>query len=237
MAPLVSPFCSPLSSTILERAGVPAGKQSRPIAPLPYPKWTNRSPPRRAKMNGSLSPHWLASLWSSLLPMFPALSSFLFNCGCLSLALASLHHALALRPCHTFLSALLFSFLCARHRSTLFSAFSFASAVLFTTLPYTLTLLCSLRSSRTIYFLFLFSPCFVSLSLSLSLFFSNLCSSPSAHFFRSFSSLLFLLFRALLSSQPAVFSKISLARVYPFFLSSESPSFLHISYFVSYLDS
>ena len=99
--------------------------------------------------------------------MFPALSSFLFNCGCLSLALASLHHALALRPCHTFLSALLFSFLCARHRSTLFSAFSFASAVLFTTLPYTLTLLCSLRSSRTIYFLFLFSPCFVSLSLSL----------------------------------------------------------------------
>lgn len=131
------PFCSPLSSTILERAGVPAGKQSRPIAPLPYPRWTNRGPPRRAKMNGSLSPHWLASLWSSLLPIPPALSSFLFSRGYLSFALASLHHALAFRPYHTFLSALLSSALCAPHRSTLFSAFSLASAVLFTTLPYT----------------------------------------------------------------------------------------------------
>lgn len=67
MAPLVSPFCSPLSSTSLERAGVPAGKQSRPIVVRPYPRWTNRGRARRAKMNGSLSPSIFLSLWSSLM--------------------------------------------------------------------------------------------------------------------------------------------------------------------------
>lgn len=63
MAPLVSPFCSPLSSTSLERAGAPAGKQSRPIVAWPYPRWTNRKHARRAKMNGSLSLWISLSLW------------------------------------------------------------------------------------------------------------------------------------------------------------------------------
>lgn len=144
MAPLVSPFCSPLSSTILERAGVPAGKQSRPIAPLPYPKWTNRGPSRRAKMNGSLSPHWLASLWSSLLPMLPTLSCF-FSAAATSRSF-SLHYTTLSRFVHTtILFVLLSSPLCVQHRSTLFSA----SAVLFTTLPYTLYC-CALQTSRAI---------------------------------------------------------------------------------------
>lgn len=73
MAPLVSPFCSPLSSTSLERAGVPAGKQSRPIMAQPYPRWTNRGCARRAKMNGSLSPSVLLSLRSSLSAILRAL--------------------------------------------------------------------------------------------------------------------------------------------------------------------
>lgn len=66
MAPLVSPFCSPLSSTSLERAGAPAGKQSRPIVAWPYPRWTNRRHARRAKMNGSLSLWIFLSLWLTL---------------------------------------------------------------------------------------------------------------------------------------------------------------------------
>lgn len=70
MAPLVSPFCSPLSSTSLERAGAPAGKQSRPIVAWSYPRWTNRRHARRAKMNGSLS------LWIFLL-LWPTLSAIL----------------------------------------------------------------------------------------------------------------------------------------------------------------
>lgn len=152
MAPLVSPFCSPLSSTILERAGVPAGKQSRPIAPLPYPKWTNRGPSRRAKMNGSLSPHWLASLWSSLLPMLPTLSCF-FSAAATSRSF-SLHYTTLSRFVHiTILFVLLSSPLCVQHRSTLFSA----SAVLFTTLPYTLYCCAAFRRlARYFYSLFLF---------------------------------------------------------------------------------
>lgn len=74
MAPLVSPFCSPLFSTSLERAGVPAGKQSRPIMAQPYSRWTNRKHARRAKMNGSLSPLVPLSLRSSLFAILRALS-------------------------------------------------------------------------------------------------------------------------------------------------------------------
>lgn len=156
MAPLVSPFCSPLSSTsILERAGVPAGKQSRPIAPLPYPKWTNRGPSRRAKMNGSLSPHRLASLWSSLLPMLPTLSLlFLFY---LSFVLTSLYHALALRPYHrfsSFCSLRLYAF------STALLSFLRQCSPVHHVALYPI-LLCSLQTSRAILLL--------SLSLSLSL--------------------------------------------------------------------
>lgn len=180
MAPLVSPFCSPLSSTILERAGVPAGKQSRPIAPLPYPKWTNRGPSRRAKMNGSLSPHWLASLWSSLLPMLPTLSCF-FSAAATSRSF-SLHYTTLSRFVHTtILFVLLSSPLCVQHRSTLFSA----SAVLFTTLPYTLYCCAAFRRlARYFYSLF------YSFSLAiffLSLFFSNLYSFLSLHSFLSFT--------------------------------------------------
>lgn len=196
MAPLVSPFCSPLSSTILKRAGVPAGKQSRPIAPLPYPRWTNRGPPRRAKMNGSLSPHWLASLWSSLLPIPPALSSFLFSRGYLSFALASLHHALAFRPYHTFLSALLSSALCAQHRSTLlYSSLLCVLSCQCSPVHHVAlypTLLCSFRTSRTI-------------RLSFSFLLLLPCPSFSLRSLLSFSSLPLPLFRAFLSSQPAVF--------------------------------
>lgn len=72
MAPLVSPFCSPLSCRpSLERAGVPAGKQSRPIAARPYQRWTNRGRARRAKMNGSLSPSARLSLRSSRFQAIP----------------------------------------------------------------------------------------------------------------------------------------------------------------------
>lgn len=63
----------PSPSTSLERAGVPAGKQSRPIVAQPYQRWTNRSRARRAKMNGSLSPSVLLSLRSSLSAIPPAL--------------------------------------------------------------------------------------------------------------------------------------------------------------------
>lgn len=182
MAPLVSPFCSPLSSTILERAGVPAGKQSRPIAPLPYPKWTNRGPSRRAKMNGSLSPHWLASLWSSLLPMLPTLSCF-FSAAATSRSF-SLHYTTLSRFVHTtILFVLLSSPLCVQHRSTLFSA----SAVLFTTLPYTLYCCAAFRRlARYFYSLFLF--------LSRHFFFFLCFSLISTLFFlyTLFSRLLFL---------------------------------------------
>lgn len=72
MAPLVSPFCSPLSCRpSRERAGVPAGKQSRPIAARPYQRWTNRGRARRAKMNGSLSPSARLSLRSSRFQAIP----------------------------------------------------------------------------------------------------------------------------------------------------------------------
>lgn len=66
MAPLVSPFCSPLSSTRQERAGEPAGKHNRPIVAWPYSRWTNHRRARRVKMNSSLSPPVLLFLRSSL---------------------------------------------------------------------------------------------------------------------------------------------------------------------------
>ena len=211
MAPLVSPFCSPLSSAILQRAEVPAGKQSRPIAPLPYPKWTNRGPPRRAKMNGSLSlslstltrlslifaPAYVSS---SLLISFQPRPPLARSCHATprsrasSIPHASLRFALFVSLCPTplypLLGVLLFCQCSPVHHVALY--------------PYTVVQ--PSRSSRTIYFLFLFSP-FLPLSLSLCffLFFSNLCSSPPAHFFRSFSSFPLLLFRALLSSQPEQF--------------------------------
>lgn len=67
MAPLVSPFCSPLSSyERQERAGEPAGKQNRPILAWSCSRWTNHRHARRVKMNGSLSPPVLLFLRSSL---------------------------------------------------------------------------------------------------------------------------------------------------------------------------
>lgn len=97
MAPLVSPFCSPLSSTSLERAGVPAGKQSRPIVAQPYPRWTNRERARRAKMNGSLSPSVFLSLRSSLFRLYFGLSYFTWVSRT-SRSLARVYPACSVRP-------------------------------------------------------------------------------------------------------------------------------------------
>lgn len=110
----------------------------------------------------------------------------------------------------------------------LYSLFS-ASAVLFTTLPYTLYCCAAFRRlARYFYSLFLF------LSLSLLLFsfflrfFSNLYSFlPLRSFLLVHSSLPLPFFHTLLSSEPAVFLMISLARVYPLF-----PSFLDSSLFL-----
>lgn len=111
----------------------------------------------------------------------------------------------------------------------LYSLFS-ASAVLFTTLPYTLYCCAAFRRlARYFYSLFLF------LSLSLLLFsfflrfFSNLYSFlPLRSFLLVHSSLPLPFFHTfMLSSEPAVFLMISLARVYPLF-----PSFLDSSLFL-----
>lgn len=110
----------------------------------------------------------------------------------------------------------------------LYSLFS-ASAVLFTTLPYTLYCCAAFRHlARYFYSLFLF------LSLSLLLFsfflrfFSNLYSFlPLRSFLLVHSSLPLPFFHTLLSTEPAVFLMISLARVYPLF-----PSFLDSSLFL-----
>lgn len=110
----------------------------------------------------------------------------------------------------------------------LYSLFS-ASAVLFTTLPYTLYCCAAFRRlARYFYSLFLF------LSLSLLLFsfflrfFSNLYSFlPLRSFLLVHSSLPLPFFHTLLSTEPAVFLMISLARVYPLF-----PSFLDSSLFL-----
>ena len=125
------------------------------------------------------------------------------------------------------LFVLLPSPLCVQHRSTLFFS---ASAVLFTTLPYTLYCCAAFRRlARYFYSLFLF------LSLSLLLFsfflrfFSNLYSFlPLRSFLLVHSSLPLPFFHTfMLSSEPAVFLMISLARVYPLF-----PSFLDSSLFL-----
>lgn len=65
-AACLSVLFPPLLAPSLERAGVPAGKQSRPIVARPYQRWANHRRARRAKMNGSLSPSLLLSLRSSL---------------------------------------------------------------------------------------------------------------------------------------------------------------------------
>lgn len=202
MAPLVSPFCSPLSSTsILERAGVPAGKQSRPIAPLPYPKWTNRGPSRRAKMNGSLSPHRLASLWSSLLPMLPTLSLVSF------LPLVRSHFTIPRSRASSIppiLFVLLPSPLCVQHRSTLFSP-PVQSCSPRCLIPYTVvqpsdvsrdtfTLSFSFSLSRSYFFLsfsvfslistlFFLYALFFSFTLPCRSLFFILCFPPSQQFF------------------------------------------------------
>lgn len=176
MAPLVSPFCSPLSSTSLERAGAPAGKHSRPIVARPYPRWTNRRHARRAKMNGSLSLSILLSLCASLSTILPTLFPHL-GFGRLSrlLLLAYTWRASSVR------------------RSV---RSPFASAVVLTTLPYTLQ-----RSnvshgilrpslSRSVYLCF--SRYLLSLSLLCSFFYRILTLPPSylpsSAFFLSFSS-------------------------------------------------
>ena len=213
MAPFVSPFCSPLSSAILQRAEVPAGKQSRPIAPLPYPKWTNRGPPRRAKMNGSLSlslslhadsplsdlrsclcfqlsPHFFstAATSRSLLPRYTTLSSFV--------------HTTRFSPLCSFRFSLPDTALPSSRRSSLLPVQSCSPRCL---IPLHCCAAFALVSHDILSLsLFPFSPS-LSLSLCFFLFFSNLCSSPPAHFFRSFSSFPLLLFRALLSSQPEQF--------------------------------
>lgn len=151
MAPLVSPFCSPPSpSTSLERAGVPAGKQSRPILAWPYQRWTNRGRARRAKMNGSLSPSALLSLRSSLSAIPRALFPHF-----------SLRHLSLPRPSYT-----------RRAPSVRRSVRSpLASAVVLSTLPYTLQ---RFNVSHGIFSPPLgFSTCLsLPSSLSLSLFFS-----------------------------------------------------------------
>lgn len=170
MAPLVSPFCSPpSSSTSLERAGVPAGKQSRPILAWPYQRWTNRGRARRAKMNGSLSPSALLSLRSSLSAIPRALFPHF-----------SLRHLSLPRPSYT-----------RRAPSVRRSVRSLlASAVVLSTLPYTLQ---RFNVSHGIFSPPLgFSTCLsLPSSLFLSLFFSFF---SSLSFYLSFKCSLFISF-------------------------------------------
>ena len=133
----------------------------------------------------------------------------------LSFVLTSLYHALALRPYHrfsSFCSLRLYAF------STALLSFLRQCSPVHHVALYPI-LLCSLQTSRAILLL--------SLSLSLSLaptfFFLSLRSFLLVHsslplpFFHTF----------MLSSEPAVFLMISLARVYPLF-----PSFLDSSLFL-----
>lgn len=172
MAPLVSPFCSPLSSTSLERAGVPAGKQSRPIAARPYPGWTNRRRARRAKMNGSLSIESLLTLIFASDYTSNSLSSLRLQAA-LACSLAYTRRALSVR------------------RSV---RSPFASAAVLATLPYTLQrsnasygILCPPLSYSFLSFLFS-----LSFSFSLSLFLS-LAISLSRYLFFSRSLFFFLI--------------------------------------------
>lgn len=95
MAPLVSPFCSPLSSTRQERAGEPAGKQNRPIVAWPYSRWTNHRQARRVKMNGSLSSPVLLFLRSSLSTI---LRTHFPHLDFVSRSLARVYPACSVRP-------------------------------------------------------------------------------------------------------------------------------------------
>lgn len=99
MAPLVSPVLfPPSSSTSVERAGVPAGKQSRPIVARPHPGRTNHRRARRAKMNGSLSPSVLLSLRSSFSPIPRTLFPHLGFHAALARSLARVYPACSVRP-------------------------------------------------------------------------------------------------------------------------------------------
>lgn len=176
MAPLVSPFCSPLSSTSLERAGVPAGKQSRPIAARPYPGWTNRRRARRAKMNGSLSIESLLTLIFASDYTSNSLSSLRLQAA-LACSLAYTRRALSVR------------------RSV---RSPFASAAVLATLPYTLQrsnasygILCPPLSYSFLSFLFSF---FLILSHSFSLSFFLSCYLSFSLSFFSHSLFFFLIF-------------------------------------------